>query len=122
MMQFVAVQGCALLVAVAGGAGTATVTGVPSTTVSAGTPAFSGSLDFVINTGAGIPGTCQSVAPFPGTIPATAVSGLIDGAPACREMDQVTVTVPGQTPALASCSFPATVSILSAGQVKVRCS
>lgn len=119
-MKFIAVQGCSLDVTISGGSGTATVTGTPSTKVKAVNFVFRGAIDFVIPPGAGISGTCVSVAPFSGAIPATAVKTLADGQPVCREDDQIAVVVPGQTPGGSSCTFPATVSVGDAGQDKVR--
>ena len=103
------------------GAGSANITSTPSVKVKAMSKGvYRGGLNFVIPSGAGISGTCISVAPKSGTISPTAQKVKADGQLVIRDGDNTTLTVPGQVPSTgAVCSFSATITV-NAGQIKAK--
>ena len=101
---------------------TCSITTPPSTKVMAGgNPCYSGSIDVLI-TGA-IQGGLTQTAPATATIIGTSTKVMIEGKPAVLEGDKsLPVVINAQTPDQKPITFPLTVSIISAGQVKATAS
>ena len=101
---------------------TCSITTPPSTKVMAGgNPCYSGTLDVKIENA--IQGGLTQTAPIVATIIGTSTKVMIEGKPAVLEGDKsMPMVVPAQNPKGDPMTFPITVSIISAGQVKATAS
>jgi hypothetical protein len=113
------VQGAVLKVTIAGGSGTAAITGAPSTKVLAeGKGVHKHNMSFQV-TGA-TNGTCTQNAPYVNMIPATAVKNKVEGVAPVRKGDYVSVSdIPGILSGGGACVIAATIEVDNPGQTSV---